>query len=522
VIIIGDNPTRRQKNSSRLLIKTKAPVMRSILAFSLSDHIGFPENRLIGFSLAILPVSIMAGVLFLLRERLNASTVALLFLIPVMISTSLWGLFSGVFSAFTAFLAYNYLFLQPYYTFIVHETQDIVALLIFLTVAVINSQLVGRARSGMAAAMARELETTRLYELSLDLAGASSRPEIASALARKTADSLHASHLQVSISPTNGGPPIRVSIPENHTPAPAPDAVIQLETARGSLGEMHIWLEAPPLTPEEGRLLRAFAAQSVMALERFALADTETRARVLEESDRLKSALLSSVTHELRTPLATIKAATTSLISDEIAWDEPARNDLLSVVDEEADYLNYLVGNLLDMSRIEAGDLKPKRNWNVLSEIVDGVLARLHRILSGFTVEACISDDLPLIPVDYSQMEQVFINLLTNAAKYAPQASSITLEANLLDEDTAIVSITNEGPQVNPDNLNRIFDKFYRITEPDKVTGTGLGLSICKGIVEAHGGRIWAENLPGGLAFHFTLPLRLDGNPPRQVDAEEL
>jgi len=464
----------------------------------------------------------MTAALFLMRESLNTSTVALLFLIPVMISTSLWGLLPGVFSALAAFLAYNYFFLLPYYTFNVHESQDIIALLIFLAVAVFNSQLVGRARAGLAEAVARERETTRLYELSLDLAGASSLAEIAAVLARKTADTVPAVHLEVSIGPIYGESAFKLSIPENNAPAGKPDVSIPLETVRAFLGEIRVWLHGPPVTAGEERLLQAFAAQGTLALERTALAHTETRAKVLEESDRLKSALLSSVTHELRTPLATIKAATTSLISDEIPWEAPARTDLLSVVDEETDYLNYLVGNLLDMSRIEAGALKPKRHWNVLSEIVEGVLVRLHRTLTGFNLEIRIPEDLPVVPVDYSQLEQVFVNLFNNAAKYAPPGSTIQLEAGLQDENTALVSVKNEGPQVMEGHLDRIFDKFYRITEPEKVSGTGLGLSICKGIVEAHGGRIWAENVPNGLAFHFTLPLRLDGNPPPQIEAEDL
>jgi two-component system sensor histidine kinase KdpD len=464
----------------------------------------------------------MTAALFLLRDSLNTSIIALLFLFPVMISTLLWGLFSGVFSAFAAFLAYNYFFLQPYYTFDVHQTQDLITLLVFLALAVFNSQLVGRARSGLAAAVARERETTRLYELSLDLAGAGSPAEIAAALAHKTMDTVQVAHLEISIGPIYGEPPFQLSIPENNPPQGKPDVIIPMQTVRASMGEIRLWLDVPAPTPGEVRLLQAFAVQGTLALERTALAHTEIRARVLEESDRLKSSLLSSVTHELRTPLATIKAATTSLIGDEIPWEAPARTDLLSVVDEETDYLNYLVGNLLDMSRIEAGALKPKRQWNVLSEIVEGVLTRLHRTLSGFTLDIRIPDDLPVVPVDYSQMEQVFVNLLNNAAKYAPQGSTIQLEAGLQDENTALVSVTNEGPQVTPGHLDRIFDKFYRITEPEKVSGTGLGLSICKGIIEAHGGRIWAENVPAGLAFRFTLPLRLDGSPPTHIETEEL
>jgi len=259
-----------------------------------------------------------------------------------------------------------------------------------------------------------------------------------------------------------------------------------------------------------------------LALERAALERAETRARVLEESDRLKSSLLSSVSHEFRTPLATIKAATTSLLSDQIPWDSHDRKELLSAVDEETDYLNYLVGNLLDMSRIEAGALKPNRQWNILAEIVQGVISRMHRVLRDYRLEVDIPEELPLVPVDYIQMEQVFTNLFHNSAKYAPAGSTIQVSASQQDGDSLIVMVNNEGPQVAFDHLERIFDKFYRVTEPEKVSGTGLGLSICKGVIEAHGGRIWAENLPHGFTFIFTLPLTWEGASPPIVERESL
>jgi two-component system sensor histidine kinase KdpD len=283
-----------------------------------------------------------------------------------------------------------------------------------------------------------------------------------------------------------------------------------------------LWLDGKPISQSEERVLRTFAAQGALALERSALERAETRARVLEESDRLKSALLSSVSHEFRTPLATIKAATTSLLSDQISWDTMARKELLSVVDEETDHLNYLVGNLLDMSRIEAGALKPDRQWNILAEIVEGVLVRMHRLLRDYHLEVQIPDDLPLIQVDYIQMEQVFTNLLQNSAKYAPVGSTIQLSARRQDREQILVRVSNEGPPVAANDLERIFDKFYRVTAPDKVSGTGLGLSICKGIIEAHGGRIWAENQPQGFAFVFVLPLGGEGAPTPLIEAESL
>jgi two-component system sensor histidine kinase KdpD len=476
--------------------------------------------RLLKFLLAILITALVTALLFLLRDELNTTTVSLIYFLPILISTTLWGLWPGVLSAFTAFLAYNYFFLQPYYTFTVHETQDLVALTLFLVTAVIISQLVGRARSNLADAVARESETTRLYELSLELAGVNSMDEIASVVARKTAETVHPLYLEIIIQPIYGESLFRLSDPESFEISRQPEAVIPLETVRGVLGEIRLWLDGDLPGPGEMRMLHAFAAQGAVALERTALAQAETRAKILEESDRLKSSLLSSVSHEFRTPIATIKAATTSLLIEDIPWETSARIDLLNTMDEEVDYLNYLVGNLLDMSRIEAGALRPNKEWNILSEILEDILSRMHRVLSGFQLDVRLPDDLPLVPVDYSQMEQVFTNLLNNSAKYAPKDSVIQISAQVVDEDSLMVVIKNEGPQVIPEHLDRIFDKFYRVTEPEKVSGTGLGLSICKGIIEAHEGRIWAENIPGGLAFSFTLPLTLEGNPPPTVDTD--
>jgi two-component system sensor histidine kinase KdpD len=285
------------------------------------------------------------------------------------------------------------------------------------------------------------------------------------------------------------------------------------------LGEIRLWRSAPAISSSEKRLFQTFASQGALALERAWLAQAESRAQVLEESDRLKSAILSSVSHELRTPLSTIKAAASGLRSGEVSWDSQARSDLIAAIDDEADHLNLLVGNLLDMSRIESGALKPKREWNILAEIIEGVLARMKHLAVAHPIKLDVPETLPLIPVDYVQMEQVFTNLISNSLKYAPAHTTVTITARLQDE-TVHIQLCNHGPQVPHEDLERIFDKFYRVTAADRVTGTGLGLSICKGIVEAHGGRIWAENISGGLAFNFTLPLTLDGKRPPRLTPE--
>ena len=236
----------------------------------------------------------------------------------------------------------------------------------------------------------------------------------------------------------------------------------------------------------------------------------------------MKSALLSSVSHELRTPLAAIKAAVTSLRGGTINRHSAARDELLATIEEETDQLNTLVGNLLDMSRIEAGVLKPQRAWNDLEDIISAAVARLKQAARHHQLEIAVPDDVPLVPVDFVQLQQVFTNLIGNSLKYSPEGTIIRVEVQLCDRQTVRARVINYGPPIPEEHLDRIFDKFHRVTTSDRVTGTGLGLSICKGIVEAHGGRIWAENLADGLVFNFTLPLQVKDMPPlKAVKREE-
>ncbi len=473
--------------------------------------------------LAVLVALTITLVLLPFRRTFSSATIELVYLLPVLVGTLLWGLSAGIVAATAAFLAYNYFFISPYYSLRVHRPQDILALLIFLAVAILISQLIGQARAEQTAARARENELAHLYELSAALASQSHLQDLAQALAAHSLETLQAAYTEMYVS---GSPPFATHAPAGAPrPAEPPQAIFALQTARGLLGEVRIW-RARPLDPAEERRLRAFAVQGALALERAALSQAESRAQVSEESDRMKTALLSSVSHDLRTPLATIKASVTSLLSGEVDWDLAARQDLLSAIDEETDHLNHLVGNLLAMSRIEAGALRPNRQWNLLSEIIDGVLAHQRRRLDSRRVALDIPEDLPLVPVDYVQLEQVFTNLIGNSLKYAPPDTTIAISARALPAENVVqVQVANQGPPVAPEDLERIFDKFYRLTNAERITGTGLGLSICKGIIEAHGGRIWAENLPPqpgkpGFAFHFTLPLSLGGAAPPVVQSE--
>ena len=445
------------------------------------------------------------------------TVLSLLYLLPVVLSSVLWGLGPGALVALASFLALNYFFVSPYYTLIVHRTQDLLVLIVFLGVSITIGQLVGRVSKALSESTAREHEATHLYELIMHLAGLQDEQEIVSAMAEQTLITLHADRIGIVVEAQGNVPARQIQLEDRSRTSLAleetPTYIAPLQSARGFLGEIKVWRETAMLTQAEERLLQTFASQGVLALERVRLSRAASRARLLEESDRFKSSLLSSVSHELRTPLATIKAAITSLRSGTVEWDTEARTDLLAAVEEETDHLNQLVSNLLNMSRIEAGALKPERSWNSLAEIVSSAIERMRQQTEHHYIEVNVSADLPLVPADYFQIEQVFINLISNSTKYSPADTTIAIHAYPINSENLQVTVENQGPHVEAENLERIFDKFYRVTAADRVTGAGLGLSICKGIIEAHGGRIWAENIDQGFAFNFTLPLSWVGFP---------
>ncbi len=461
------------------------------------------------YVLACLLTMLATGVLFPLRSHIGPELVALLYLVPVAVSTVLWGLGPGIASAFLAFLSLNYFFIEPYYTFFVHHTQDLLGLVLFLGIAVGINQLLGWTRRNLAIAEVRQHEAMRLYELSSLLSGIQEEEAIAHLLATQIQEAFQAERVEVLFEAESGSKPIQIA-GDNPPPGdltPKPTLLVPLQSARNLLGEIRLWREASAFTTDEVRLLRAFAGQGVLALERAKLARAATQTRLLEESDRLKTAILSSVSHELRSPLAAIKAAVTSLRSGDVEWDSEATAELLAVIEEDTDHLNQLVGNLLDMSRLEAGALQPQRRWNVLLEIIREAIKRLQQEIKQRPIQLEVSEDLPLVPVDFELMVHVFTNLLSNSLKYSPEGTPVLVQALPPDSQTLRVRVQNRGPGVPEADLERIFDKFYRITAAERITGTGLGLSICKGIVEAHGGYIWAENVPGGFAFLFTIPL---------------
>jgi len=254
-----------------------------------------------------------------------------------------------------------------------------------------------------------------------------------------------------------------------------------------------------------------FLDQATSLVERARLQRENLRIEVLQRTDVLRAALLSSVSHDLRTPLTTIKAAASSLLQEDVRWDNEARRGFAQSIEHEADRLNRLVGNLLDMSRIEEGALKPEKEWYSLKALIHDVLGRLRPLLEGRTVHTHLTDDLLLVELDYMQIDQVLTNLIENAVRYTPAGSPIDVSAHIEGEQV-MLSVADRGPGIPPADLERVFDKFYRVLQNQHgagyPSGSGLGLAVCKGLVEAHGGRIWAElREGGGLVVCIELPV---------------
>lgn len=274
--------------------------------------------------------------------------------------------------------------------------------------------------------------------------------------------------------------------------------------------ERSLGIEQENLNPRAA-FFWAFVDQAASMIERARLRRESLRVEVLQRTDELRAALLSSISHDLRTPLASIKAAASSLLQKDVQWDEEARSGFALAIESEADRLNRLVENLLDMSRIEGGALKPEKEWYPIDELIHDVLGRLQPELQGREVTLDVPGDLPPVELDYMEVDQVLTNLIENAVRYTPPESPIEISARV-EGNEMVVSVADRGPGIPPDDLARIFDKFYRVksirTKSPQAPGSGLGLAVSRGMVEAHGGRIWAENRPGGGAiFRFTLPV---------------
>jgi two-component system sensor histidine kinase KdpD len=302
---------------------------------------------------------------------------------------------------------------------------------------------------------------------------------------------------------------------------PGTDAVyLPLSGASGPIGVLAMLPSSlrRVFLPEQQRLLETMLNQTALAIERVRLAQAAQDAQIEAETESVRNSLLAGISHDLRTPLSSIVGASSSLAEDDARLDARARRELARTIYDEAQRMTTLANNILDMARLEAGAVSLRRDWYPLEEIVGSVLTRLRARLAGRELEVRLPRDLPLLKVDAVMIGQVLINLLENALKYTPQGTPLEISAEIAPAEVT-VTVADRGPGIPAGLEERLFDKFYRAAPEGAQSGVGLGLTICRAVVEAHGGRIWAGNRPGGGAvFRFTL-LR-DETPPG-IEEEE-
>ncbi len=465
------------------------------------------------YGVALISTALVTLIMEISGLALEPANTSLIYLLAVLFTATTAGLGPGIVASVLSFLAYNFFFVEPLYVLTVANPQDVVRLISFLIAAILASSLAGLVHRQTEQLGQRAAELESLYAVSQATSAQVDLDRILPVLATTAVELLHARGCVLSAQIGAGervfrAPPLAPDVEHLQTTITAP-----LRVDDRSVGSMRVQPQPHQIfhAPER-RLVELLASQAALAVERARLVAQAADAQALVESDRLKSALLSSVSHDLRTPLVAIKGIATALRQRDVAWDGAAGEQMLDTLAEEADRLNRLVGNLLDMSRIESGALHPAREWEDLSEIVGSVLARMRPQLHDRTVQTDLPANLPLIWVNAALIDQVLTNLVENTLKYTPAQTPLTIDAEV-HGDTVQVRVIDQGPGIAADALPHIFDKFFRVVGPERhADGTGLGLAICQGIVEAHGGRIWAGNRPqGGAVFSFTLPLHPAG-----------
>jgi two-component system sensor histidine kinase KdpD len=456
--------------------------------------------------------------------------ISMIFLAAVLFSAMRYGLLPSLFASILSTLAYNYFFLDPLYTFTVADPSNVVALFFFLIVAVLTSDLAARVRAEARASRERATSTSALYNFSRKVAAIGELDDLLWAIAHQIALMLRVR--VILLLPDGADLTVRIGYPPDdelnkadlaaarwawdhgkpagrgsETLPGAKRLFIPLATERGMVGVMGLDREepGPMLSPEQKRLLDALCDQAAVAIERINLMQDIDKARIISATEQLRNALLNSISHDFRTPLASIIGSVSSLRSLWDRFDAATRDDLLRTTQEEAERLNRFIGNILDMTRLESGVLSPKREAHDLGEVIHTSITHLAGALAQHQIEVVVAPNLPPILLDQALTGQILANLLDNAAKYAPQGSRIDIKV-ALEGDGIAVTVADEGPGIPPDQLSHIFDRFFRVEGGDRRrAGIGLGLAICRGFAEAMGAGIRAANRSDRQGAIFTL-----------------
>ena len=488
-----------------------------------------PPPPAVGYAWAAGVVGIVTGIGLVLRTRVSTTDIAMLYILGIAVVGSRARYRPALLASVLAIAAFDLCFVPPFYTFAVTDANYILTFATMLMVAVLVSRLTSTLRAQADAAQSREGRTAAAFALSSDLSAAREPSEITRALERhgtsvvRGAAKVTTTAADGSFASTDG---VERWAYEHRTMAglgtqtlPASAALyLPLVASETALGVLRITPTDPRevADPVRRQLLESFAAQAAIALERVVLAAGTQQARVEVEAERLRTSLLSSLSHDLRTPLGAIEGAASSLVDSGAALSEDARRDLGQAIVEESRRMTRMVSNLLDMIRVETGALSVHQEWQPLEEVVSVALLRMDERLTGRAVNVDLPLTLPLVRIDGILIEQVLINLLENAVKYSPAGTSIDLTA-IATRDDVIISVADRGYGIPRGQELTIFDKFHRVEHSPSTPGVGLGLTICRGIVMAHGGRIWAEQRTGGgSVFRVALPA---GEPPEHITA---
>ena len=454
---------------------------------------------------AVVPAVLLPGAataLAALPTRVSTASAAMAYVIAVVGAATVGGSLAGFLASALSFLALNFFFTSPVHTLNVGKSEDVVALVGFLVVSAAVGTLLSRALTQQARAEQRERESRLLQHLGTRLLAGEAPERVLESFAAAVAALFPVVRCEITLEPEG-----RVAATAGSEPSSGSTVEEFPMAVRGqAVGSIRV-LVSPDhgsLAPEERQLIQTFAGQMALALEGKRLADVAKDAQVDAERSSLQAALFSSVTHDLRTPLASITASVTSLQDPDAALSPVDRGELLETIHQEAERLNRLVGNLMDLSRSRAGALVPAKRPTPIEEVIEGVLARMEPVLRSHRLNIVLREGLPEVPMDVVQIDQVITNLLENAAKFSPPASQISLQAASW-QGSVQVRIANAGMSIPTEMRERVFEPFIRAD--GNTAGTGLGLAIARAMVVAHGGTIWIEEAPGGgTAVVFRLP----------------
>jgi two-component system sensor histidine kinase KdpD len=491
---------------------------------------------------ALLTVAASLAVGEVLWPWIGIENIDLVFLTAVVGVAVRLGLWPSLLASVASALCYNFFFTEPYYTFVIADPGNVAAVIFFTIVAIVVSNVAAAARIQLIAAMERTRTTESLYAFSRKLAGAGTIDDVLWATAYQIAAMLKVR--VVLLLPEDGSIALQAGYPpedklddadlaaakwawEKNRPAgrdsdTLPGAkwlFLPMRTGRGAAGIVGICRDEPGplLGSEQRRLLDALADQGALAIERVHLVEDIERVRRVAETDRLRSALLTSISHDLKTPLAAVLGAAGTLRDLWVSLDDGAKADMVGTIIDESERLNRFIANLLDMTRLEAGAIVPNATLQDIGEIVGSALERASKVLARHRIDVELEADLPMVMVDAVLLEQVLFNLLDNAAKYAPPDTTVRIES-WREQDGLVLQILDEGDGVPAADLERIFDKFYRAQKGDHVrAGTGLGLAISRGFIEAMNGTITAANRRDRSGAVFTVRLPVPAQP-KQLD----